>query len=178
LNDDAGNGIVDPFTTKIAPPHGGLEIGDYVVLATAVRLEAGSLPGPGSARLLVNPRLPEDVNLSDGWMDSPVDAMWNDGLREVALPVIANADIYRIAFAHDDGVWNIYTPAPEPAAGTVNIPTAPMGLIDRTGTGTVTVDAIDLETGATVSTVFEVSGGGTIALDRATRGFARASVTP
>ena len=53
----------------------------------------------GSARLLVASRLPEDVDMTDGWLDSPVDAPWSSMMREVTLPVIANADMYRIAFA-------------------------------------------------------------------------------
>ncbi|MCK6552751.1 hypothetical protein L6R52_43410, partial [Myxococcota bacterium] len=64
LQDDAGNGIVPPFVTKIAPPHSGLEVGDYAVLASAMRLDAGGLPGPGSSRLLVASRLPATVDLS------------------------------------------------------------------------------------------------------------------
>lgn len=178
LQDDAGNGIVAPFTTKIAPPHGGLEVGEYAVLATAIRLEGAALPGPGSARLLVSDRLPEDVDLSDGWMDSPLNASWNANLREVSLPPIAAADLYRIAFASDDGTWHIYAPAPMSVNDAVVIPGAPMGLIDRTGTTTVTVDAIDLESGASASTIFDVANGNALSLDRVTRGFARASIVP
>jgi hypothetical protein len=178
LQDDAGNGIVDPFTTKIAPPHGGLEVGEYAVLATAVRLEGAALPGPGSARLMVASRLPENVDLSDGWMDSPLGSTWESGLREVSVPAIAAADLYRIAFASDDGTWHIYSPAPMTANDAIVIPLAPMGLVDRTGTTTVTVDAIDLANGASVSTIFDVTGGSALSLDRVTRGFARASITP
>jgi hypothetical protein len=60
----------------------------------------------------------------------------------------------------------------------VGIPLVPAGLVDRTGTTTVSVDAIDLEAGASSSTIFELSGGGVVALDRATRGFARSRVAP
>lgn len=177
LNDDSGNGIVEPFTTKIAPPHGGLEVGDYAILATAVRLEGGALPGPGSARLLVTSRLPEDVDMSDGWMDSPVDASWTSAVREMNLPPVANADMYRIAFAHGDGTWHVFAPTPS-MPDTLRVPLAPMGLVDRTGTGTISVDAIDLVAGQSPGTVFELSAGGILALDHATRGFARANVGP
>lgn len=177
LQDMAGNGIVPPFNTKIAPPHGGLEVGDYAVLATAVRLAGTALPGPGSARLLVASRLPEDVDMSDGWLDSPIDATWNSMNREVALPAIQNADMYRIAFASEDGTWHVFVPAAA-MADTVSIPPVPSDFVDRTNTGTISVDAIDLEAGQSVSTVFELSSGGVLALDHATRGFARANIGP
>jgi hypothetical protein len=165
--------IVSSFTTKVAPPHGGLETGQYVVLATAVRLAMG-LPGPGSARLFVGSRLPTSIDFSDHWLDSPVGSTWHSMTREVTVPSIAAADFYRVSFASADGAWNIYSMAATGAQGTLTIPAAPMGLVDRTLNATVSVDAVELGAGATTASLFDVTAGGSIALDHATKSFARA----
>lgn len=171
-SDMGGSGIVSTFTTKMTPPHSGLEAGQYAVLATAVRIDMG-LPGPGSARLFVGDAIPTAVDLSDGWLDSPLDATWNGPAREVGLPVLPGADMYRISFASPDGAWNVYGPSAGP---TLPIPPPPAGLVDRTMSATITVDAVDLEQGAGVETLFELTRGGNLGVDRSTRGFARAIV--
>jgi hypothetical protein len=170
-----GSAIVPAFTTKVAPPHGGLEVGDYAVLATAVRLTPGTLPGPGSARLFVGSRLPETIDLSDGWVNSPTTAAYNGMMRTMSIPAVANAGYYRIVFANPDGGWQVYVPATDTQLSALPIPAAPMGLVDRTASGTVSVDAVQLGAQGATS-LFDVSSGGTIALDRATKGFARAIV--
>lgn len=171
--DDNGNGIVQAFVTKTAPAHGGLEAGEYAVIASAVRID-GALPGPGSVRMYVGDSIPTSVDLSDGWLDSPIDATWSGPAREVGLPALPGADLFRVAFTSPDGGWHVYGPAP--AGGTLAIPPAPAGLVDRTASATVTIDAVDLEQGADPGTLFELTGGGTLGIDRVTRGFSRAIV--
>jgi hypothetical protein len=170
-SDQMGSGIVQAFTTKMAPPHSGLEAGDYAVLASAVRIDGG-LPGPGSVRLFVGAEIPPAIDLSDGWLDSPVDATWLDGTREVGLPVLPGADLYRVSFAGPEGAWHVYTPPPE--GDVLAVPDVPGAATDRTLSSTVTVDAVDLM--GTPDNLFDVGGGGSIAIDRDTRGFARAVI--
>jgi hypothetical protein len=169
-SDMGGSGIVPTFTTKMAPPHSGLEAGAYAVLASAVRI-AGGLPGPGSVRMFVGDAIPAAIDLSDGWLDSPVDATWLDQSREVGLPALPGADLYRISFASPDGQWHVYTPV---VAGNFAVPAVPAGLNDRTASSTVTVDAVDLNT-LEAGTIFSGNTSG-ITLDRDTRGFSRAVI--
>jgi hypothetical protein len=168
---DTGMGIVGDFTTKIAPAHGGLEAGAYAILATAIRLNAGALPGPGSVRLLTAPRLPETVDLSDGWVGVPTMVGGNSMSRTYQWSAPTSATYYRLAFANADGAWNVYSPTPM-----VTVPAAPQGLMDRTLSATVSIDAIRLAPNTTSNALFDVSAGGAQALDNATQGFARVIV--
>ncbi len=172
-SDMNGSGIVPSFITKMAPPHSGLEAGQYAVLASAVRIDNG-LPGPGSARLFVGAAIPTTVDLSDGWLDSPLEATWTGTSREVGLPALPGADMYRIAFASPEGTWHVYAPAN--GAENLAIPAAPAGMLDRTGSATVTVDAVDLQQGTSVGGLFDLTAGGALGIDQATRGFSRAIV--
>src|SRR5262249_10993071 len=157
---------------------GGLEVGRYAVLATAVRLAPAALPGPGSARLYTSASLPQSVDLSDGWVDSPTSATYNDMMRTMTLPPIANVTYYRVAFIGAGGTWNVYMPADATVQGSHMIPAAPMGLIDRTVNATVSVDALQLEANTTAASIFDISAGGVQSLDKLTKGFARAIVRP
>lgn len=172
--DENGNGIVQAFITKMAPAHGGLEAGEYAVIASAVRID-GALPGPGSVRMYVGDSVPTSVDLSDGWLDSPLDATWSGPNREVGLPVLSGADLFRIAFSSPDGAWHVYGAAPA-GGGAIAIPPPPAGLVDRTSSATVTVDAVDLEQGTDPATLFDLTSGGNLGIDRVTRGFSRAIV--
>ncbi|MCB9646040.1 MAG: Ig-like domain-containing protein [Deltaproteobacteria bacterium] len=174
-SDSQGNGIVQSFVTKMAPRHGGLEAGPYGVMVSAIRLDMGGLPGPGSVRLYTSDRLPTAVDLSDGWLDSPVDATFDGGLRQASLPTLPGADLYHLSFAGPEGTWHVYAAA---AAGAtqVDVPAAPAGLPDRAAGAAVTVDAVDLVPGADPATLFDAAAPGGIGLDRLTRGFSRAVV--
>ncbi len=175
--DDMGNGIVPTFITKMAPPHGGLEAGEYAVMAASVRFGMGTaLPGPGSARLFMGPQLPALVDMSDGWLDSPVDATWSEVMRQVGLPLLPGADMYKVALSAPSGRWHIYTPAP--MSQSISVPSAPAGLTDRAVGASAVVDAVDLEASASVDALFDVVSGGAIGLDRVTRGYSRAVIAP
>lgn len=174
-SDGQGTGIVQTFVTKMAPRHGGLEAGTYGVMVSAIRLDMGGLPGPGSVRLYTSDHLPTAVDLSDGWLDSPVDATWAATPRQATLPANPGTDLYHLTFAGPDGTWHVYAPA---AAGatTVDLPPAPTGLTDRAAGAAITVDAVDLATGVDPATLFDAAAPGAVGLDRVTRGFSRAVV--
>jgi hypothetical protein len=174
LADMGGNGLVRSFTTRIAPPHSGLEAGEYAVLATAFRNERRGPAGPGSTRVQVSSRLPATVDMTDGWLDSPLAARYSLSGRRVTLPMVPNADVFHVSITTANGSWHLYTAS---STTRLDIPQLPMGVMDRAGTATVTADAIDLATGTTLESIADVSAGGVIALDRATRGFASARVT-
>lgn len=171
-SDQQGNGIIERFVSKMAPPHDGLEAGDYAVLATAVRVETVGFPGAGSSRLWVGPNFPTTVDLDDGWLDAPVDASYATAARELALPLELGVDLYHVVFSAPTGAWHVYLDAP--SAEVATLPAAPAGLVDRTVDAAVAFDGVDLVPGAGVTGIFDAAAGGTLALDRATRGFARA----
>lgn len=175
-SDGMGNGIVPSFVTKMAPPHGGLEAGDYAVLVAAIRTDTSGLPGPGSVRLYTSDRLPTAVDLSDGWIDSPVDATVDLTNRQATLPALPRADMYHLAFANPEGTWHVYAAA---GAGvtTITVPTRPdLTLPERVSGAQVTVDAVDLDPSASPATLFDASAGSAVDVDRVTRAFSRAVV--
>lgn len=175
-SDSMGTGIVPSFITKMAPPHGGLEAGIYAVMTAAVRTDMTGPPGPGSARLFTADRLPASVDLSDGWIDSPVDTTVDLSARQATLPASPGTDLYHVAFANPEGTWHVYIPA-APGASTIDIPARPdLTLPPRLTSAQVTVDAVDLQATAPVGTLFDAAGAGALGLDRVTRGFARAIV--
>ena len=170
-SDRQGSGIVASFTTKLAPPHGGLEAGEYAVLATALRFGMTGPTGPGASRLFVGARLPAEVNLSSGWMDAPVNATFEVPTRTVTLPPLPGADAYRVAFGSAEGTWHVY--GGSGAGGELAVPNPPQGLTDRLQGARVTVDALDLEAGVSAGQLFDAARGGAAGMDRVTRGFSR-----
>lgn len=174
-SDMGGTGIVDAFVTKMAPRHGGLEVGTYAVMTIAVRLDAGGLPGPGSVRLFTSSRLPTRVDLTDGWLDSPVSGEWNPASRTVVVGGgRLGADLFRASFVSAAGGWHVY--ADTNLDGTLVLPDAPAGLADRTLGSEVTLDLVDLTAGADTGTLFDAAAGGAPSFDAATRGFSRAAI--
>lgn len=173
-SDMNGSGIVPSFVTKMAPRHSGLEAGDYAIMAIAIRLDGMGPAGPGSIRLFTTDRLPTAVNLADGWLDSPVSAMWNPTARTVTAGQILGADLYRTSFASTEGGWHVY--AAPPVDGVVTIPSAPMALPDRASGATVTFDVVDLAPTTTAGALFDAASGGVVSIDGVTRGVARAVI--
>lgn len=171
LQDDGGSGLVPSFTTRIAPAHSGLEVGEYAVLAIALRI-ANGLPGPGSARLFVSPSLPTAVDFTSGWLDAVRGAEHQVAARRVTWPTTA-AGAVRVSFASNDGGWVVYAPA---AARDLALMPTPMGLVDRTATATATLDAVSLRGGASWEALLDPQTGGALGLDRVTDGFARSPV--
>lgn len=168
-SDDMASGIVSEFLTRMAPPHGGLEVGRYVVLASAVRLAGADLPGPGSTRVFEGARLPARVDLGTDWLDAPTGARWQPRNRTIRL-VDASGDLLRVRFSSAEGGWELLAPV----SRMVSVPAPPTGATDR-ATGTVTVDQIELAAGAS-PVRFDPSRPAPVGLDPLTRGYARAEV--
>ncbi len=173
LSDNGGNGLVAPFTSRMAPPHSGLEVGRYAVLATAFRSGMRGPDGPGSTQLVIEETLPATVDISSGWLDSPVGAAYDRGARSLNVPVVMGVDMVHTQIQGTDGAWHLYF---APTADPVAIPAAPMGAMDRVASATITANAIDLD-GTSFEGLFDVAAGGVTALDGATKRFARSPVT-
>jgi len=173
LTDDSGNGLVPSFTAKLAPPHSGLELGDFAVLATAYRNTDSPLPEPGSTRIFVSNQLPQTVDFSSGWIDAPLGGTHTLALRNLTLTAPQNTDILHFTIQHEDGAWDYYTSA---SAQSWTLPAVPSGIGDRVSSATVTVDAIDLVNNVTLDNLFEVDSGGVTNLDRAIQGVSRAKI--
>lgn len=174
LQDSGGNGLVQSFTTRLTPPHSGLEIGEFAVMATAFRASMGALPQPGSTRLVVAPQLPLTVDLTAGWIDAPVNTTYTTASRSLNVPPVMGVDVVNVRFETNDGAWEIYT---VPSATPVAVPASPLAAMDRTSSATITAIAIDLATGSSLSTLFDAASGGTSSTDHAMQGFSKARVT-
>jgi len=178
LQDDGGTGLVPSFTMRIAPVHGGLEAGEYAVLAMAFRSRQNGLPRAGSARIFTSATLPTSVDFSDGWLDAPRNVTLARATRVLSVPAGRVGDMVRVNGSSAVGGWQVW--APIGVAGTLTLPRAPiMGMDDRltASTASVSIDAIDLANGVDAATLFDVARGGALGVDRATRGYARASVS-
>ncbi len=175
LQDDMGSGLVPSFTTRIAPAHGGLEVGEYAVVALAIRVTSNGLPGPGAARIATSATLPTAVDLTDGWIDAPRSAELERGARRLTALPGAGAEMIRMTARSPTGSWEVWVPA---GGSGWTFPAVPMGETDRVATGaSFTLDAIDLAAGTDARTLFDVTRGGALGVDRVTRGYARAPVT-
>ncbi|MFO0724897.1 MAG: hypothetical protein U1E65_14045 [Myxococcota bacterium] len=172
LQDDNGSGVVPSFTTRIAPAHDGLEVGNYAVMAMAIRIVPGALPGPGSTRLFLSSTLPTAVDFSDGWIDAPRNTEIDHATRAITQTAVSGSDLVRVVFHGPQGSWHVF--AASNAA--ITVPPPPTGFMDLVQSSTATIDAIDLETGASADLVFTSGSGGARALDGATRGFSRGGV--
>ncbi|CAN0536981.1 unnamed protein product, partial [Laminaria digitata] len=152
------------------------EVGEYAVIAAAIRTDMGGVPGPGFVRLFTASRMPAAVDLSGGWLDAPVNATVDLMSRQVDLPSLPAADLFHVAFANEEGTWHVYAPATV-GAQSITVPARPdLTIPSRLTDATVTVDAVDLEAGVLADTLFDAAAAGALGLDRATRGFARAIV--
>lgn len=175
LQDDMGSGLVPSFTTRIAPAHGGLEAGEYAVVALAIRITQGGLPGPGSARIATSSTLPTAIDFTDGWLDAPRTAELERTARRLTALPSAGAELVRMTARSPTGSWEVWVPA---GGSGWSFPAVPQGETDRVASGTSFVlDAIDLAAGVDARALFDVARGGALGVDRATRGYARAPVS-
>ncbi len=173
LQDDAGNGFVPAFSSRMAPAHGGLEVGEYAILVAAFRLEGTAVPGPGSARLIVAPALPASFDVSDGFLDSPLGSVFSASARELSGSRLASGDLVSLSFKSPVGGWHVYG---APTGGTLALPELPSGATNRLEDAEAEVTVLDLAPGADTSSLFGASAGGTLGIDRATRGYAKSAV--
>lgn len=173
LTDDSGNGLVPSFTARLAPPHSGLEQGEFAVMATAFRNDETPIPTPGSTRIFVASQLPSSVNFRSGWIDAPLGGEFTISQRSLSLSAPAGSDILHYTIQHQDGAWDYYTAA---SVQTLSLPTTPMGVSDRVQSATITVSAIDLVANTDLSALFDVANGGIQNLDHTTERVAKAKV--
>lgn len=145
----AAGGTVGSFSTKMAPPHRGLEVGAYAVVVAAANTGAGTLTSTMSAQLFVGDELPPEVTLSS-WLDAP-EATYDDGTRALA-PSVAG-DVWRARFSSPSGSWVVVGPA---ATTTFTLPAPPTGMADPTEASSLFVEDLDLG-GQSTSAFFDLS---------------------
>lgn len=140
-------GNVGSFSTTMAPPHDGLEVGAYVVIAAA--LDPANIGETMSAQVFVMDSLATEVDLDSGWLEFPT-AGYTDMSRE--LTVTASGDAWRARFASPTGSWIVVGPA---ATTTFTLPAPPMGMDDHTASSRVFVEDLGLA-GQGVNAMFPV----------------------
>lgn len=173
LQDDGGNGFVPAFSSRMAPAYGGLEAGEYAILVAAFRLEGANQPGPGSARLVVAPALPTLFDVSDGFLDSPLGTTFELGSRELSGNRLGSGDAVSLSFRSPIGGWHVHGVA---NGGSLTVPSLPAGATDRLADAEAEVTLLDLGVGSSLDQLFGPGRGSTLGVDRATRGFAKATV--
>ncbi|MCA9562222.1 MAG: hypothetical protein KC561_01975, partial [Myxococcales bacterium] len=137
------DGELGELLLRSAPPHSGLDAGDYAVLALTfatddVGFGAGGidLPQNLSGRLFVAPNLPTRVVFDGSFPVLPEDSEWNENARELTIDDVS-ADLYRVRLVSTEGTWTIYSADP----GSITLPTLE-GLPDPATMPTIRVEAL------------------------------------
>ena len=164
----------DPVILRMAPTHSGLGVGDFAVLAIAFGADGAgfgesgiALPSSIAARMLVGPRLPEVIDLSDVPFAELPEMTYDADTRGVTTGEV-DGDLVRVTFVGPEGRWHVWAPARTAVA----LPEAPEGLPDYSAEAFARVDVIQLD-GADFGALTEWSGPGLSDLDDVAIGFAR-----
>jgi hypothetical protein len=164
-----GTGVaIGDFTTALAPAYDGLEAGEYAVLLAAAQLGAGGLPEAMTARQAVAPTLPDAVDLSGGFLDFPTGTV-AEAERRVGATAPRGADAWRMRLVSDAGAWHVWVPA---GTAELVLPAPPEGATDRLAGASALLEALDLESGATLDGLF-APGLDALHADRVTRRFSQ-----
>lgn len=172
-----GGGTPDPVILRMAPSHSGLGVGDFGVVALAFGTDGAGfgedgieLPADIAARMYVGARLPETVDLSDGF-PSVGEYAWNPETRAFSGDD-ASTDLFRVTFVGPEGSWTVYQ-----AGGPVGftLPNPPEGFTDWAAGAYARIDVVRTS-GADFGELIDVGGATLRALDASATGFARSEL--
>jgi hypothetical protein len=142
--DEDGDGVPEPVTLRMAPPHSGLSAGEYAILAITFDIDqfnAGlggiDLPEDYSTVVWRGRNIPADLDFSQGFLDLP-SAQWSGPSRQFSSQEVAEAELMRVTFVGPQGSWEVWLAAD---AGGFDLPQPPPGFQDWSATATVRVEA-------------------------------------
>lgn len=172
-----GDGVPEDVILRMAPSHSGLGIGDFAVVGIAFSGAGGdfgdgglSLPATISARMLIDERLPERVDLGEReFLSIPDGLAWDAEARSVSGADI-DAEVVRVTFVGAEGRWHVWAPG---GGVDVSLPEVPESAVDFSDDALVRVEGIQLDD-AEYGQAVQPGGAATLStLDSVASGFAR-----
>ncbi len=122
----------------MAPPHRGLEVGAYAVIAAAANLSSGALSPVMSAQMFVGDEMPREVSLDAGWLEAP-GGSYDDGSRLIGAT--AAGDAWRMRFMSTTGSWVVVGPA---SVSNFTLPMPPGSMEDHAASSSIFLEDLDL----------------------------------
>ncbi|MFN3201333.1 MAG: hypothetical protein ACE366_23230 [Bradymonadia bacterium] len=163
---------------RMAPPYGGLEAGEPVVLALSAAFgqdQGGLLPENISMLFAqFEDRIPGEVSFEgDGFLDLPSAVEWAPALRTLEALPADGAGFHRAVFRGGEGRWTVYFAPGADVAFTLPFP--PDGAADLAAGDQVRVEGLDLTEGVDFDALVGDGGPGDLTdLDRMVRRLSRA----
>ncbi|MDF1563309.1 MAG: hypothetical protein P1V51_09705 [Deltaproteobacteria bacterium] len=171
--ENTGDTEAPPVTMRLTPVYGGLEVGQYQLLAMAASTSGGGggfdMPTQASARVLTASNLPTDVAL-DPFLAFPEATAFAAGTRTLAAENASGADLHRERVAAAGRAWIIYGPQ---TGGNWVLPAPPSGMDDPAASPLqVTISVLELTAGDYQS-LTAATGATLQSLDEVTAAYAR-----
>jgi len=144
-----GDSTVPAVTMSMAPVYGGLESGEYQLLAMAVNTTGQGLGGAGptaaSVRVVTDATLPANVTLGS-FLPFPEATSFSVSTRMLSAESVIAASLHRDVVTGATRRWVVYGPS---TGGSWALPVPPTGMEDpvTSGAGGLTVGVVELSVG-------------------------------
>ena len=142
---------------RMTPPYGGLEGGQYAIVALATRFADG-LPESLSAVIDRHALLPAQVSLGDGFVPLPAAGDWRPVERQVAAVSVPDVSFHRAVFRGASGTWTVWFA--NGAQPEVTLPAPPEGAGDLAADASVRFEAVRLPDGMSLDDLLGDGGAG------------------
>ncbi len=168
----ADNGAFEPVLMRMAPAHGGLEVGAYAVVVLALPGTA-SLAAPRDVAAVIQSGadLPADVDFADGFVAFPEDAVFHRPTRTLLASAVAGAEVFRLELAGPDGGWTVWLPGDDLI--NASLPAPPAGFTDPVPTAGASFSAIRLAPGVGFEDLVTLNGDDLDQFNRLARAYSR-----
>ncbi len=163
-----GDAGFDPVMMKLAPAHGGLEVGRYAVLVMALPGTAAmATPSDVATVIYTGDSLPTDVDFAHGFIGFAEDAFFHRATRTLLASGVAGAELLRLRLDGPDGGWTVWLPALDLIQ--LSLPSPPEEVPDPVAGARVELTAIDLRAGLGYEDLVLFDGADLDRLDELTR---------
>jgi hypothetical protein len=154
---EAFDGIVAPTLVKAAPVYGGLQHGDYVVLAIAFP-KGTTMFIPNDMAMVAHgcKDLPIEVSFDSDYLAFPEDAQYNSEQRQMTADAIDQATLYLGTHIGWHGTWEVYLPASGPVDYV--LPSVPDGMDDLANAHSQILSPIKLKPGLSFTDLMSFNG--------------------
>lgn len=178
--DENGDGVPEPITLRMAPPHSGLSSGRYAVVALTfdpsdlnADLENGvDLPDNYSTLLWQDSAIPANLAMEADFLGLP-EGSWNAPSRAFSREDVAGADLFRVTFVGSQGSWEVWLPADIDG---FTLPQPPEGFQDWAAEGSIRIEAFVTEGNLDLNSLAASNGRGLRQISTVSLGFSRSVI--